>query len=384
MQRKKIVTENPEGMLWWHLRQYKNVERVAPLLRERHTTKENARKQARQIRYCIEQAEEYFLSARQVSLATKPLQLYYGMASLAWALILFKKTGDYALDRLGPKHREHGLLRPSFEYGIRNLPLNTILEKIDVNVPSQIEGSQKELELPGTFGLLYSVIGYEFAWVQLHSSQGGLISTTSVPVQRTNPPPSMASLAGSRLSLAQLLLPIPDLAASFAELGIRPPWATITDFKIRRESEGGTYGLAIATSENTPKEVEELRARFENLPGVRFHEAPTGIAFTVPVPQDELIPMPYLGETVDGRHFFYIGERPGPVSEPLPETSVFLASFFMLGMLVRYYPHIWIQMLDRRHPIAELIEAFIPLAERKYQNLILNNLSGDYYVFSRG
>ena len=148
MYRKHIVGENPEQLLWWHLRHFKNVDRVIPLLRSRHNKESNAKKQAQEVSHCIAQSEEFFQAANSVTLATKPLLLYYGMASLAWALVLFKKTGDYALDHLRPKHQEHGLVRPRVNYGSRNLPLPEILDAICTRTPHLIPGMGSAPELP--------------------------------------------------------------------------------------------------------------------------------------------------------------------------------------------------------------------------------------------
>ena len=95
-----FVSESPQETLWWHLGRFRNVKEVAIRIRDRHNSGENAKKQAGQIRQSIEQSSEYYRAARSVSLATKPLLLYYGMAALAWAVVLFRRTGEYALDRL--------------------------------------------------------------------------------------------------------------------------------------------------------------------------------------------------------------------------------------------------------------------------------------------
>jgi len=71
--------------------------------------RENVRKQAAQIRYCLIQAREYFAAAATVTLATKPNLLYYGTMSLALAEILFKQTGDSSLDKARAENRHHGL-----------------------------------------------------------------------------------------------------------------------------------------------------------------------------------------------------------------------------------------------------------------------------------
>ncbi len=96
------------------LRRHRNVEWVAQKLIDKHSIPRSARvnttKQARQIRYCLDQALEYLRAAEAVSLATRPVLLYYSALSLATAEILYKQTGDSSLDRARAEHRHHGLL----------------------------------------------------------------------------------------------------------------------------------------------------------------------------------------------------------------------------------------------------------------------------------
>lgn len=71
--------------------------------------KHNVAKQASQIRYCLVQAEEYFRSAQSVSMATRPVLLYYGAMSFALSEILLKQSGNSSLDRARGEHAHHGL-----------------------------------------------------------------------------------------------------------------------------------------------------------------------------------------------------------------------------------------------------------------------------------
>lgn len=377
MNRRDIITEDPDKTLWWRLGHFKNVERVAPLIRAHHNTEANAKKQARQIRYCLEQAEEYFQSAQAVTVATKPLLLYYGMASLAWALILLKKTGDYALERLPPEHHGHGLEPPRFQYGDRNLALPEMLEAIRSKVSPLFQGQGQNPELRGTFGLLYSVVGHEPAGIKQVIRRPGVTTTSTTFCFISDGPPAPQDLAGRSLTLGGLLLQIPDMASSFGELGIRPPLAFCSEAKIEWGDGDPNQRFSLAIARCTPEEIGQLRARFPERPGVKFWDAPGGFVCEIVYARDSEVEVPHLFETADGRLYFYISEAP----EPLPESCAFLGSMFLLGMLVRYYPHVWMQLLERRHPLVEVVEAFITIAERKYPNMILNNLSGESFVF---
>lgn len=97
---------------WNGLRQFQNVHFTAKRISEYHNIDEknsNVIKQSQQVRFCLQQAEEYFAAAKTVSLATKPLLLYYGVMSLALAEILVKQDGESSLDKARDQHAHHGL-----------------------------------------------------------------------------------------------------------------------------------------------------------------------------------------------------------------------------------------------------------------------------------
>jgi hypothetical protein len=98
---------------WAGLRRFQNVPFVEQQILTLHALdkkqRQNAQKQAKQIRYTLIQAEEYFAASGSVSLATKPTLLYYSIMSLAMAEVLLKQTGESSLDRAREQHRHHGL-----------------------------------------------------------------------------------------------------------------------------------------------------------------------------------------------------------------------------------------------------------------------------------
>jgi len=109
----KVRVSDPAAFAWAGLRKFQNIDLVAEKLIQLQNVpskyKNDVRKQAQQIRYCLIQAREYFVAAATVSIATKPNLLYYGAMSLALAEILFKQSGDSSLDKARGEHRHHGL-----------------------------------------------------------------------------------------------------------------------------------------------------------------------------------------------------------------------------------------------------------------------------------
>ena len=110
----EIPSTDVSSYCWAGMRRFHNISFVTDFLCNLHnipqSQKQNARKQSEQIRYCLMQAREYHLAASVVSLATKPLLLYYSAMSLAFAEILLKQDGNSSLDKARAEHNHHGLV----------------------------------------------------------------------------------------------------------------------------------------------------------------------------------------------------------------------------------------------------------------------------------
>ena len=67
----------------------------------------------------------------------------------------------------------------------------------------------------------------------------------------------------------------------------------------------------------------------------------------------------------------------------LPETETYLILIFCLGMLCRYYPDIWIKVIDENVQVAELTDSLLNIIYRKFPNLILDQMTETkHYVHS--
>lgn len=108
-----LRNQDKDGYAWARLRSFQNIDGTASKIADRfglpRSQLANARKQAQQIRYCLQQAQEYFAAAQSVTIATKPLLIYYAAMSLALAEILWKQDGLSSLDKLRVSHDHHGL-----------------------------------------------------------------------------------------------------------------------------------------------------------------------------------------------------------------------------------------------------------------------------------
>jgi hypothetical protein len=178
-QTRKVRTPDQAAFAWSTLRKYQNVDSVANKLMKIHSVphkrRDNVRKQAQQLRYCMIQAREYFTAAEAVSIATKPNLLYYGTMSLALAEILFKQSGNSSLDKARTEHRHHGL-----SMTVGGFPKEASLEtsaNLIRAIPMEADGKRK-----GTFELWHRS-SREHPLVGLsnsHFAQGGTTSGLEV------------------------------------------------------------------------------------------------------------------------------------------------------------------------------------------------------------
>ena len=162
---KVIITEYPVSEIWKFLRFFNDEKFTCKKIciihnlewsKLKESKKSNIKKQARQIRYCIQQAEEYFNASSQVGLPTRPNLLYYGAVSLSKALILLKNDGTFSFDKQRKKqnnHNHHGLEK-KFNV-IRNSDLETFLKDLSCNIFLKKDKSSNNSEPWGHFPIFY-------------------------------------------------------------------------------------------------------------------------------------------------------------------------------------------------------------------------------------
>ena len=105
-------TDTPIVEMWRHLRYLRSPANVVNVLTGKLASHRNPqwaesdeiRERAYEIAACVRQADEYFAAAEAVGSATRPLLLFYGVESLAKAIIV-AKLDDVRLANL----KYHGL-----------------------------------------------------------------------------------------------------------------------------------------------------------------------------------------------------------------------------------------------------------------------------------
>ena len=240
----ELITDDPRKQVWTLLRLFldehhamEEIYRIHSL--ERPKQKENVRKQARQIGYCIRQAEEYFTASSDVGLPTRPLLLYYGAMSLSQALSLLKMDGKHSLDALRKerKHNHHGL----------DLSGSVAMVKADCSVTDFFQLIQCELHTKPSSGSIPQPWGHFPRFYQsllMHDCflmpvrKRRSYSDTFITTEETRRGPSkrpVDTLIGKTVSALPLLTTLPDLFCMLEEFGIKPDLCRATCWEHRMD-----------------------------------------------------------------------------------------------------------------------------------------------------
>ncbi len=399
-----VVSHDPSREVWRYLRLFSNIEGTVANLRQIHKLTEgehesNLRKQARQVSYCLRQAEEYFQASRRVDLVTRPLLLYYGCVSLSQALVLIKKDGTFSLDatRKVGKHSHHGL---DLERGLAETAakartpedfFSTILCKCHTNSRD---------ELVGHFPLVYGCLEPSafIVHAEVHDSGRTVYIERDFPCNCVDLQP-LDRVANQRFNCWELLKSLPDLYNSLAEAGARP---TVAPGQIKRRVVNYYASIPLnAVNESTPgasaasrpldktvdshhffvnrlSETEKtaVLALCERNPQIRMlDQFPSNLHLVLEVEAKAgaATSTGYYPDVDDlhGQKYFILHP-----DSYLPEPTSMLILTYCLGMLSRYFPDVWMTVTDSRVEIAEVTNTLLSVVERKFPNLILDQMTG--------
>lgn len=300
---------------------------------------EAAERKAQEISYLIIQAEEYFRAADVVTLATKPLPLYYGMLTLAKALIL-------AWDR------DASLLDIKY-HGLDTRPRSNDLKLYRETPEKWRLGDEYACVNEGIFRRLANVV------------QG-------VELEK-----------GSVLRLDQIIRTDAEIAVAYNRIN---KFSSLT-FPLYHLSVTDTpYRITICPSTKDRQEFIQLfdfmSRDFEVADDLYHHQA----LIVRSAPHVQAWPE-YLGiqkPSAGGR--FLVGptlqKSNGKPPRFLTREVGDFAAVFILSDLVRYRPEFWIEVVrgDRRGNIG-LISLFLSACRRRFPHFVLNGLYGEHFEF---
>lgn len=395
---KNITSEAPIEEVWKLLRFFRDVEftskrhcHILGISQETYKRyKSNIDKQAKQIGYCIRQAEEYFKASSKVGIATRPNLLYYGAVSLSRALILLKRTGDYSFDalRLNNKHNHHGLeLAKFFKSNSFNAGVEDFFNLLQCSCYTKVE--QGNYILWGNFPLFYQClvpnavklnqkvfISNKSTYIQ-ESSAFNVTDLLRIDVSNNN---SFNSL--------DILKSLPDMYFQLKEIGISPNLcqgnlsSNVQVFyknneqgkeEFDRQEVNYIFTLDSITQAQKSYIIDFYKQQSNLINVVDDYGSNICLEISKTLYSLNDKTSTYIPDIVDSinHQLFYILYP----ENYLPEPAAYFVLLFCLGMLCRYYPDIWLKIIDENVQVTEVTDSLLNFIYRKFPNLILDQMT---------
>jgi hypothetical protein len=332
-------TENPYETMWSHLRLLSHVTNAEALLRGELGPKGSLASpsspllevKARQVAYCILQAYEYYQAAQAVTIHTSPLLYFYGMLSLAKAVIIAKEPTT-VLDDI----KYHGLKVDKFTQSVKLEEqaavahggvfehLCSVIQKSTCHRGAVIK-LKDILSISPELGEMYERFFREPARsIKDYDTQ--VISTT----------PFHMTVSTPKASLGEIFERLPELASDF-EVSL----TRIHDHALAFESKPGM------------KEHPDYFGRYAAVVGGRY------VVGALPMLLNSVSTKLYLS----------------------PPLSDYIA-MFILSDCVRYKQDLWGDVVQGRETgILGVIDLLMTVSKRRFPNMILDHLFGEHFDY---
>ena len=369
---------NVSSFAWSSLRIFRNVEHTAAAIKSAHNLGTehggNIRKQARQIRDCLVQAEEYARAAEVVTSATRPVLQYYSMMMLATAEVLFKGSGEVSLDRARERHDHHGLtLSVATSSG-------SAAKASDLRAKPVLFGGQ---DRRGTFSLWHTVSRLNplcGPYVTKLEAGGQITRTCEIILQAPDQSPPVVPQAG--LTLLECLQHIPGVQSHVRVMGSTPRHARASVSAVRQANK-----TDVTTVNFHPHpEADTLSAVYERISSapqdaLKAFNYPSGRAYTFTrLDGEEHELSAPNGVTLGDDTYFW------PSSDDETHLNYFgwlYVAAFILGAYARYYPDKWMRDIEEATYLAAASDAFYRIAAEHGPLATLSEISRLYYVPAR-
>jgi hypothetical protein len=363
---------------WSGLKLFQNEEWVAERIIAKHglNTKQipNAKKQAKQINYCLVQAKEYWDAAYSASSATAHLQLYYCCMSLALAEILWKGDGGQSLDKLREKAGHHGL---NFSWSERTLSVSD-LSKLTIR-PNVSKGNRS-----GTFETWHHV-----------ARESILVGTTTnnLTQMKTIEPlfypgnQRLPVLPETGITLDAIYSSLPRMNNALHNIGgkSRNVRAILTKIIIAPQIPGmdetNIYGVNVLSGDG--QSITELMSQItikpQSIPDTQINEFSNRFDFTQHIHLNKHVCIGGI-QLPDGISMSAGVVYFKPFLPWLNEFGAIYVGSYLLGMLSRYYPDIWMKATNDHSSFNFLADCFFDFSLHRAPLLCLSALEGCAYV----
>lgn len=339
MMKIQIYTESPERAIWGELSYFENEFIAREYLKDKYSRLEIDHPERLAFRNVtpfliyIRQARQIFQSVHKTTNWMKPTHLYYGMMSLLKSLIL-------TVDPLYPQSSQvlkHGLTTKK---------------------------RKKEM--------------FRFFFDDIRVQKDGLF-------------PHYQSLFSQHLredyNPIQLMQMIPDLQESITKV-------VKSNHFIPIEVEERAGSIYVTFPDAILEQMKYSQERFIEWMNSRSREGNFSFPVGSPFTQNEsdsfqlqwasnrgkILQHPYLYQNKKGDHFIWT--RNDHLIEPVPEIEAHYMLLFGLSMLSRYEPPLWADVIDSTTSVEGiLIQELLRIVQRKFPNLVLNQLHGKIYIY---
>lgn len=369
-----VITDDIYQESWRRILEFANNDLAYDQICEVHGTPggrsatSNYKKQASQVRVSVLQAKEYFDAACSSTIFTSANHLYYGMVSLASAMMLIRGDGSKSLDALRgkPGNKSHGL---DFTTGCTSAEASvglSILQKSHARVLRQ-----------GHFMNWYSTLPSRedaYAYVKQELSTGGIKAGRNVFGGSSMALPE--EISERKYSCIDLVKHLPDLCYDLARYGVSFPFSRV-DHRVEASRKNGVKSRWVLHGASSVDAMNAILDQFSA--GGGWHEGfsaelsdgAAGCIVNYAHLYDEvpLITWPATRETLANEFIAYSTEL---------DTSEFVDSYilsFQLSMLSRYFPDLWISCLESHCRSAQVIEAAVNVIRNKAPMLALSKMT---------
>jgi hypothetical protein len=316
-------------------------------------TDDFAAQKARDIQYCLRQANEYFYSSKTATLVIKPTLIYYGLISLATALIIAKNR-DKSLNSM---RGSHGLKD--------NYPDKLTTVGSEVISRNEILGISAEIQDSGTFVEIANMDLFEGFVLPIKNE--GSADTSKDFSQKINFTTSYPDM--KEIPLSSLLQNTPEI------------WK---ETKLVLKKESLVYmGEAVLNKEMiTCRISKELNSKDEIKKNLLFTEkaavAESNNFFFFTLPRTEYTKAtPFTKKDIIGSQYL-TADRNNPIIAN--DFILYYLTFFILGSLSRYKPALWRYILeDPLHGLGTIPEILCDSAYTKLPLHFLSEYNNNFY-----
>lgn len=370
-------TTDPASYAWSRLKHYQNIEAVTQEIIRLHRLpdkhKANAKRQATQLRQCLLQANEYFEAARSVSLATRPVLLYYSIMSLALCEVLFKQSADSRLEKLRERHGCHGLQLAIPSTIDPTASLAEAASSLRARPQTAPDGTAR-----GTFEVWRrSSREYPMCGEYTLTAMNGIGTTTGYRTLMIGEDKEPDAIPATGYSLLDVLSGLPQMVEYFGVHGC-PVQVVRATCRMREQGNSAGGEISIIVHPASHRLLEEFSHQVSARPNsahlIDIAELHSGYFIKLPLNQSWEIHFPWATSVTKGETWFSCRRQ------QLNEFGLIYVALHIAGNFARYYPDRWLAHIEASSPLALAIDKLTEVAFDRAPLLILGELARSFFI----